>query len=168
MANNKMTAKTAAAKAEEVKAAVKETAAAAKVEEVKTVVKETAAAAKETTANATAAVDAKVEEAKAAVAKEETKEAVKETAKPVKEKKPSRAAKKAAAKEKEELKPEVFVQYQGKEAIIADVVEKAKGEFVATGHRVSSIKSLQVYLKPEEFAAYYVINQKFAGRVDLF
>lgn len=168
MANNKMTAKTAAAKAEEVKAAVKETAAAAKVEEVKTTVKETAAAAKEATANATAAVDAKVEEAKAAVAKEETKEAVKETAKPVKEKKPSRAAKKAAAKEKEELKPEVFVQYQGKEAIIADVVEKAKGEFVATGHRVSSIKSLQVYLKPEEFAAYYVINQKFAGRVDLF
>lgn len=168
MANNKMTAKTAAAKAEEVKAAVKETAAAAKVEEVKTAVKETAATAKEATANATAAVDAKVEEAKAAVAKEETKEAVKETAKPVKEKKPSRAAKKAAAKEKEELKPEVFVQYQGKEAIIADVVEKAKGEFVATGHRVSSIKSLQVYLKPEEFAAYYVINQKFAGRVDLF
>lgn len=168
MANNKMTAKTTAAKAEEVKAAVKETAAAAKVEEVKTAVKETAAAAKEATANATAAVDAKVEEAKAAVAKEETKEAVKETAKPVKEKKPSRAAKKAAAKEKEELKPEVFVQYQGKEAIIADVVEKAKGEFVATGHRVSSIKSLQVYLKPEEFAAYYVINQKFAGRVDLF
>lgn len=168
MANNKMTAKTTAAKAEEVKAAVKETAAAAKVEEVKTTVKETAAAAKEATANATAAVDAKVEEAKAAVAKEETKEAVKETVKPVKEKKPSRAAKKAAAKEKEELKPEVFVQYQGKEAIIADVVEKAKGEFVATGHRVSSIKSLQVYLKPEEFAAYYVINQKFAGRVDLF
>lgn len=168
MANNKMTAKTTAAKAEEVKAAVKETAAAAKVEEVKTTVKEMAAAAKEATANATAAVDAKVEEAKAAVAKEETKEAVKETAKPVKEKKPSRAAKKAAAKEKEELKPEVFVQYQGKEAIIADVVEKAKGEFVATGHRVSSIKSLQVYLKPEEFAAYYVINQKFAGRVDLF
>ena len=39
---------------------------------------------------------------------------------------------------------------------------------VADGHRASSIKSLQVYLKPEEFAAYYVINQKFAGRVDLF
>ncbi|MBO5522370.1 MAG: hypothetical protein J5986_01640, partial [Roseburia sp.] len=147
----------------------------AKVEEVKAAVKETAVAAKEATANATAAVketaaetkaavDAKVEEAKAAV----VKEAVKETAKPAKEKKPGRAAKKAAAKEKEELKPEVFVQYQGNEAIIADVVEKAKGEFVAAGHRISSIKSLQVYLKPEEFAAYYVINQKFAGRVDLF
>ena len=69
---------------------------------------------------------------------------------------------------KEELKPEVFIQYQGNEAIVADVIEKAKNEFVADGHRASSIKSLQVYLKPEEFAAYYVINQKFAGRVDLF
>lgn len=161
MANNKVTAKTTAAKApakvEEVKAAVKETAAAAK--EATATVK---AAVKETAAETKAAVDAKVEETKAAVVKEAEK---KETAKAVKEKKTTRAAKKAV---KEELKPEVFVQYQGNEAIIADVIEKAKGEFVAAGHRVSSIKSLQVYLKPEEFAAYYVINQKFAGRVDLF
>ena len=92
----------------------------------------------------------------------------KETAKPAREKKPSRAAKKAAKAAKEELKPEVFIQYQGNEAIVADVIEKAKNEFIADGHRASSIKSLQVYLKPEEFAAYYVINQKFAGRVDLF
>lgn len=164
MANNKMTAKTNAAKVP------------AKVEEMKTAAKENVVnvknAVKETAADAKAAVDAKVEETKAAVAKEaekketEKKETVKETVKPVKEKKPGRAAKKAAAKE--ELKPEVFVQYQGNEAVIADVVEKAKGEFAAAGHRVSSIKSLQVYLKPEEFAAYYVINQKFAGRVDLF
>ena len=76
--------------------------------------------------------------------------------------------KKAAKAAKEELKPEVFIQYQGNEAIVADVIEKAKNEFVADGHRASSIKSVQVYLKPEEFAAYYVINQKFAGRVDLF
>lgn len=33
---------------------------------------------------------------------------------------------------------------------------------------MSSIKTLQLYLKPEESAAYYVINQKFAGKVDLF
>ena len=79
-----------------------------------------------------------------------------------------KAAAKKAAPKKEELKPEVFIQYQGNEAIVADVIEKAKNEFVADGHRASSIKSLQVYLKPEEFAAYYVINQKFAGRVDLF
>lgn len=118
----------------------------------------------------TAAVKEAVEE-KAAAKTETVKDTAaetKETAKPAREKKPSRAAKKAAKAAKEELKPEVFIQYQGNEAIVADVIEKAKNEFVADGHRASSIKSLQVYLKPEEFAAYYVINQKFAGRVDLF
>ena len=111
-----------------------------------------------------------VEEKAAAKAEtvKDTAAETKETAKPAREKKPSRAAKKAAKAAKEELKPEVFIQYQGNEAIVADVIEKAKNEFVADGHRASSIKSLQVYLKPEEFAAYYVINQKFAGRVDLF
>lgn len=69
---------------------------------------------------------------------------------------------------KEEVKPEVFIQYQGKEAVLAEAIEKAKAEFVADGHRVSTIKTLQVYLKPEDNSAYYVINQKFAGRVDLF
>lgn len=154
----------AAVKANEIKSTAKET-----VTTAKNVVKETAA---ETKANVSAkveetkaAVGAKVEEKKAVVAKEvtEKKEAVK-AAKPEKEKKLAKAAKEV----KEELKPEVFVQYQGREAVIADVVEKAKGEFVAAGHRVSSIKSLQVYLKPEDYSAYYVINQKFAGRVDLF
>ena len=76
--------------------------------------------------------------------------------------------KKAAKAAKEELKPEVFIQFQGQEAVVADVIEKAKKQFEAEGHRASSIKSIQVYLKPEEYAAYYVINQKHAGRVDLF
>ena len=90
----------------------------------------------------------------------------KNTTKTGKERKTTRGAKKKAAKE--EVKPEVYVQYQGNEATIADVIAKAQAEFVAAGHRVSTIRDLRIYLKPEEFAAYYVINQKFAGRVDLF
>lgn len=140
-------------------------------QDVKTAVKESASEVKAAVTEKTAAVKEAVEE-KAAAKTETVKDTAaetKETAKPAREKKPSRAAKKAAAKAaKEELVPEVFIQYQGNEAIVADVIEKAKNEFVAEGHRASSIKSLQVYLKPEEFAAYYVINQKFAGRVDLF
>lgn len=135
-------------------------------QDVKTAVKESASEVKAAVTEKTAAVKEAVEE-KAAAKTETVKDTAaetKETAKPAREKKPSRAAKAA----KEELKPEVFIQYQGNEAIVADVIEKAKNEFVADGHRASSIKSLQVYLKPEEFAAYYVINQKFAGRVDLF
>ena len=132
-------------------------------QDVKTAVKESASEVKAAVTEKTAAVKEAVEEKAAAKAEtvKDTAAETKETAKPAREKKPSRAA-------KEELKPEVFIQYQGNEAIVADVIEKAKNEFVADGHRASSIKSLQVYLKPEEFAAYYVINQKFAGRVDLF
>lgn len=163
-------------KASDVLQAARDTAAAAKTA-VKESASEVKAAVTEKATVVKAAVEktaAKAEESKAETIKAEPAKAVaaetKETVKPVKEKKPSRAAKKAAAKAaaKEELIPEVFIQYQGNEAIVADVIEKAKNEFVADGHRASSIKSLQVYLKPEEFAAYYVINQKFAGRVDLF
>ncbi len=73
-----------------------------------------------------------------------------------------------AKKVREEVKPEVFIQYQGNEAMVAEAIEKAKLAFVADGHRLSTIKTFQVYLKPEEYAAYYVINKKFTGRVDLF
>ena len=48
------------------------------------------------------------------------------------------------------------------------MVEKVKAQFVAEGHRAGNIKSLRIYIKPEDKAAYYVINDKNAGRVDLF
>lgn len=111
-------------------------------------------------AEAKAVVEKKAEEIAEGVAE------VKKAAGRVKEKatKKTRAAKAAKAA----LKPEIFVQFQDKEGIVEDAVEKAKAQFVAEGHRESSIKSLRVYLKPEDGAAYYVINDKIAGRVDLF
>ena len=61
------------------------------------------------------------------------------------------------------------LEFQGRQAEQTSVVDKVKAAFVASGHRASSIKSLQIYMKPEEFKAYYVINDgKFAGDVDLF
>lgn len=79
------------------------------------------------------------------------------------------AAKKAAAKpaEKPELKPELFFQYDGGEISANDYVEKVKQAYVAEGHRVSSIKSLQLYFKPEDNKVYYVINEKTTGDLDL-
>ena len=117
----------------------------------------------------------KAEPAKAEPAKAEKKV---EEKKPV-EKKPAEkkpAAKKPAAKKATAKKPaakaaapvEVFVQFNGQETVVDAVVAKAKAAYEADGHRASSIKELQVYLKPEESAAYYVINKKYAGRVDLF
>ena len=125
------------------------------------------------------AVETKVEEVKAEAVKAEAKveEAVKpvvEKAAPEKEaKKPGRKPglkNKSAAKpaKKEEAVTESYVQYGPGESSVATVVEKIKAEYVEQGHRASSIKSLKVYLKPEERSAYYVLNDKIQGRVDLF
>ena len=95
----------------------------------------------------------------------------KEAAKTVETKTAAKApAKKAAAKpaEKPELKPELFIQYGGNEVLANDLVEQVKQIYVADGHRASSIKSLQLYFKPEDNAVYYVVNEKLKGKIDLF
>ena len=47
------------------------------------------------------------------------------------------------------------------------VKEQIVAAYVAEGHRASAIKKLTIYLKPEERKAYYVINEKATGDVDL-
>lgn len=140
-------------KQEEVKA-TPVTKAAEKAAEAKTVVAKAVEKAVET-------VEKKAEEKKVEAKKVEAK---KETATPAKK----APAKKAPAKKAEKLVPEVFIQYQGMESMQSDIIEKIKAQFVAEGHRVGNIKSLNIYLKPEDNAAYYVINDKNAGKVDLF
>ncbi|MCI8489935.1 MAG: hypothetical protein HFJ04_06785 [Lachnospiraceae bacterium] len=91
-----------------------------------------------------------------------------------KETEAAEAAKKAAAKVKKTVKekspviPEVFIQYQEQQTDVADIVAKVKELYVAQKHRESSIKSLQVYIKPQDGKAYYVINDKITGDLDLF
>ena len=50
---------------------------------------------------------------------------------------------------------------------VEEVMEKAKAAYVAEGHRAASIKTLRLYIKPEERKAYYVINDKAAGCIEL-
>ena len=150
----------AAKKVEEAKEAVKSVAKAveAKAEEVKA---EAKAAEKAEEKVEKAAEHEKKAEAPAKEVKEtkEAKTAKKPGRKPAKE---AKAAKKAAAE------PKVYVQFGADESSVEAIVEKIKSDYVEQGHRVSSIKDLRVYLKPEDDAAYYVINEKVAGRVDLF
>ena len=69
---------------------------------------------------------------------------------------------------KAEVKASLILQYGDNETDISLVEDKVKAQFVAEGHRASTIKTLNIYVKPEDYAAYYVINDKFSGRVDLF
>ena len=75
---------------------------------------------------------------------------------------------KAPAKKTAAKKAVITIQFAGNEVSVADVEKKVKAQYVAEGNKVSSISSLNVYVKPEEGSAYYVINGDITGRVDLF
>ena len=74
----------------------------------------------------------------------------------------TKTTKKTAAKKstvKKEVTETVFVQYAGQEYDINEVraaVKKAWTE--ETGKKESDITEIQIYIKPEENAAYYVVN----------
>lgn len=104
---------------------------------------------------------------------EEVKAEVKEEAKKVPAKK--EPAKKAPAKKatpvkaaKAEIKTALYVQFAGNEVTEADIIDKVKAAYVAEGHKESAIKEINLYVKPEEYAVYYVINDKAIGKVNLF
>lgn len=110
----------------------------------------------------------KVQETKAEV-KAETKAPEKaQEAKAAEKVETKKAAVKKAPAKKEPVKADVFVQFLGSEVLVADIEKKVTDIYVAEGHRASSIKSVKIYIKPEEAAAYYVINEKITGKTDLY
>jgi len=79
------------------------------------------------------------------------------------------AAAKLRALEKEKaqnMRPEIFLQYQGGETGMDALVEAAKAQFREEKKR-TLITSLKMYVKPEENMAYYVINETFEGKLPL-
>lgn len=112
---------------------------------------------------------AEVKEETAAVKETAVKAEAKDTAK--KETAAKKTTKKTPAKKTESKKAEkieeIYLQFHGQEIFTKDVMERAKQAYIAEGHRESSIKSIRLYIKPEENMAYYVINEKIAGGVTL-
>ena len=83
---------------------------------------------------------------------EETKEVVKK-------------AKKATAKK--EIKTSLFVQCFGKEVEEKDMIASVKKAWTKeNGKKVGDIKTITLYVKPEEAAVYYVINGTDTGKVE--
>ncbi|MDO4614279.1 MAG: DUF6465 family protein [Lachnospiraceae bacterium] len=107
----------------------------------------------------TAAVKDTVKETKATVAeaakKVETKAAVKEEAakKETVKKETKTAAKKTTAK-KAEVKAALTIEFAGQQFSADEIVKKATAAAEAQGE----VKTLEIYVKPEENAAYYVVN----------
>ena len=85
-------------------------------------------------------------------------------AKETKETKTRKSAKASARRGRPPLAPELYVEFSGKQYNVTDIIDRAKADSRAT-HKVG-VQSCKVYIKPEEGAAYYVIN-KVSGKLEL-
>lgn len=72
-----------------------------------------------------------------------------------------------AKAEEMQTSTDVYLQFANQETKLKDVVARIKALY-AEQNDPASLKTLQVYVKPEESAAYYVTNGVAAGKVDLF
>lgn len=145
----------------------------AKAEEVKKdVVKEEAK--KETTEKK---APAKKETAKKETVKKETTEKkapAKKTAAKKEEVKKETAEKKAPAKKApakkavEKTSLSIHVQFADRDYTEGYIRESCVNAYLnETGKKSSSIKKIEIYVKPADYAAYYVVNDDYAGRIDL-
>mgnify|MGYP007091230324 CR=1 FL=1 len=111
---------------------------------------------------------AKAEQAVAVAEAAVKSAAVEQAPAAVKEEKPASkttrkaSAKKAAAKKTDAPKVSLTLQYLGKELTQEAMVEAVKAQW--TG---ADIKTLALYVKPEDNAVYYVVNGESTGKIEL-
>lgn len=105
-----------------------------------------------------ASVEKKVptENKKTETKKTEVKTSAKKAAKPA-------VAKKPAAKK--EINVKTVVEYYGKQVDEKDIIANVKKAWTKSGKKVGDIKNIELYIKPEEAAVYYVINKTETGAV---
>ena len=113
-----------------------------------------------------AAGEKKIAEMKATEAKVTEDKAGKEKAEVKKAAAKKETVKKAVAKK--DIKVNAFVDYYGKQVEEKTVIANVKKAWTKSGKKVGDIKTLDLYIKPEENAAYYVINGTNAGAVALY
>ncbi len=91
------------------------------------------------------------------------------------EKAPAKTAKTTAKKttssrtaKKAEKKEDVILQFGGREINDKDLVARVNEIWTQDfGKKAADLKSLRIYVKPEEYTAYYVINDDVTGSFDL-
>lgn len=76
-------------------------------------------------------------------------------------------AKRTTTKKAAVVTEEVYLQYAGKEFSSSDLTAKVKEIWKEMGKKAADLKDIKVYVKPEENAAYYVINNEETGSFGL-
>lgn len=63
------------------------------------------------------------------------------------------------------MKSNIFVEYCGMQLEDKAIIAAVKKAWTDAGHKVGDIKTMDLYIKPEEAAVYYVINQTATGKI---
>lgn len=66
------------------------------------------------------------------------------------------------------MKTAFYVESYGRQAEEKALIAKIKELWVAEGNKIKDIKDLSIYVKPEEDACYYIINEDISGQIKLF
>lgn len=115
------------------------------------------ACAPKTKAAATAETKVVAAEATAEKKATETKATEKVAATKAEAKKP--AAKKTTAKKSVSIEAKTVLQYAGKDVVTSDILETVKKVWVEKFQgKLEEVKTIEIYVKPEENRAYFVIN----------
>lgn len=65
------------------------------------------------------------------------------------------------------MKTAFYVEYAGKQVEEKEIIAKVKEIWAEQGNKIKDLKTLNLYVKPEENAAYYVINEDVDGKIEL-
>lgn len=61
----------------------------------------------------------------------------------------------------------IYIQYAGQEHVLAELYDIVKKQWLEGGHVEKDLKSIDIYVKPEENKAYYVVNSIDEGCINL-
>ncbi|MBQ6595799.1 MAG: hypothetical protein IJH78_09100 [Clostridia bacterium] len=65
------------------------------------------------------------------------------------------------------IKEQMILQYDGRDVKIDELSSQIKAAWKEAGNKLADIQTLDIYVKPQEGKAYYVINKTIEGVVDL-
>ena len=69
---------------------------------------------------------------------------------------------------KKEIKVNAVVEHYGRQIEESAIVANVKKAWTASGKKIKDIKSIELYIKPEENAVYYVVNGTETGAIALY
>lgn len=70
--------------------------------------------------------------------------------------------------EKKEIVKEIVIQYRELEGNLDQIEQRIYEQLNQKGMERSEVEKLQIYVKPQDFTAYYVVNDSVYGMVAIF